>query len=474
MNRPALIFIAVLLAFLSPVRGGDNGISALGVLNRPLSKVEALNIAIDHNGTILPAKKDVEAAAGVAIQTRAIVFPKLANNAQYAAREDSLIEQNEHRNFGPVILDFPPPIGPLQSQVFELPKINNQAWYSDAIVTQSIYEGGRMLSAVRSARLINEQAVLAFQSVVADTLLSVSTAYDDVLRAAMQIQVRRDSVTFLRGYLGQTSDKYNAGSLPEFDVMRQSAEVGTAEADLVRATGDHRVAKQRLVELLGYDLPSSVSDDLPLNLTTPLVAHTYGKSLAQSLEEARGHRTEILALEKEERLRDEGIIDARAGYKPSVQAFAGYELTSRLQTRSAADELHGGVIGARLSWQVFDGFLTKGRVDEAIALRGKASEAKAETTRQVDLQVRTAWSDLRTARSVLDAQSGNVKTARRSLDLSNIRYSEGAGTQIDVLDAQSALTDAHGQYVDALRDYSVARARLIRATGADLQWSYAK
>ena len=88
-----------------------------------------------------------------------------------------------------------------------------------------------MLSAVRSARLINEQAVLDFQSIVADTLLSVSTAYDDVIRSAMQIQVRRDSVTFLRGYLGQTSDKYNAGSLPEFDVLRQSAEVGTAEAD---------------------------------------------------------------------------------------------------------------------------------------------------------------------------------------------------------------------------------------------------
>lgn len=81
---------------------------------------------------------------------------------------------------------------------------------------------------------------------------------------------------------------------------------------------------------------------------------------------------------------------------------------------------------------------------------------------------------LRTARAVLDAQSGNVRTAQRSLDLSQIRYNEGAGTQIDVLDAQSALTDAHGQYVDALRDYSVARARLIRAIGADLQWAYGK
>jgi outer membrane protein TolC len=107
-------------------------------------------------------------------------------------------------------------------------------------------------------------------------------------------------------------------------------------------------------------------------------------------------------------------------------------------------------------------------VDEAIARRGKASEAKAETTRQVELQVRTAWSDLRTARAVLDAQVDNVRTAQRSLGIAQVRHNEGAGTQLDVLDAQSALTEARGQYVTALRDHSVARAQLLRATGVDV------
>jgi outer membrane protein len=126
------------------------------------------------------------------------------------------------------------------------------------------------------------------------------------------------------------------------------------------------------------------------------------------------------------------------------------------------------VVGVRLSWALFDGFLTKGKVVEAKARRGKASEAKAETTRQVELQVRTAWSDLRTARAVLDAQVENVRTAQRSLEIAKARHNEGAGTQLDVLDAQSALTQARGQYVNALRDHSVARARLLRATGADV------
>jgi outer membrane protein TolC len=237
----------------------------------------------------------------------------------------------------------------------------------------------------------------------------------------------------------------------------------------VQAVGDYRVAKQKFVELLGYDLPNSATDDLPLNLTTPLDSRPYGKNLPAALAEALQNRTEIAALEKEELLRDEAIVVAKAGWKPSVQAFAGYQLMSRLQTRSFSDELHGGLVGAQFSWPLFDGFLTKGRVDEAQALRGKAGEAKAETTRIVELQVRTAWSDLRTARSVLDAQVVNVKKAVRALELADARYKEGAGTQIDVLSAQTALTDARGSYVDALRNYSVARARLLRATGSDLQ-----
>ena len=175
----------------------------------------------------------------------------------------------------------------------------------------------------------------------------------------------------------------------------------------------------------------------------------------------------MLRWKRKNSLRDEAIIVAKAGLKPSVQAFAGYQLTSRVLSRNAGDELHGGLIGAQVSLPIFDGFLTKGKVDEAVALRRKASEAKAETSRIVELQVRTAWSDLRTARSVLDAQVENVKKALRALELSQARYNADEGTQIDVLNTQTALTDARGSYVDALHNYSIARTGLLRATGQD-------
>ena len=70
----ALVCVLVLPAV---IRAGENGTSDVPVLRRPLAKVEALNIAIARNGTILQAKKDVEAATGVAIQTKAIVYPRV-------------------------------------------------------------------------------------------------------------------------------------------------------------------------------------------------------------------------------------------------------------------------------------------------------------------------------------------------------------------------------------------------------------
>jgi hypothetical protein len=121
----------------------------------------------------------------------------------------------------------------------------------------------------------------------------------------MQIEVRDASVTFLSALRDDTVNKYNAGALPHSDVLRQEVAVSNAVALQVQTVGDYRVAKQKFVELLGYNVPASVSDDLSLMLTTPLEAQPYGKSLETALVEAVQNRNEIATLEKEERLQKE-------------------------------------------------------------------------------------------------------------------------------------------------------------------------
>jgi len=102
-------------------------------LTRPLSKVEALNLALAKDGTIREARKEVEAAAGVAIQTRAILFPKLLGGASYSVRQDSLIETNEHPEIPALQLPIPAAAGggSMTIEGAKFPKINNQSWDAD-------------------------------------------------------------------------------------------------------------------------------------------------------------------------------------------------------------------------------------------------------------------------------------------------------------------------------------------------------
>ncbi len=432
-------------------------------LKRPLALVDVLNIAAVQNGNILQAKKDVEAAFGVAIQTRAIVLPQVVGSGQYEVIDDSLIAR---QTVAPQEISIPG-IGTLTTPGRQSPLTNNQTWNSNIQIIQNIYEGGRLVSAVKSAKLIREFAIYDYQTVVADNLLEVCIAYDDAQVAVQQIAVREAAIKYLTEQLDITQKRFNAGVLTEFEVLRAQVELTDAQPPLIVAQNEYIVAKQRLVELLGYDLAPSVANDLPLNLTTPLQAKPYPGELSESIIQAFANRSELAALRTLEKLRTEDVVKAKAGYKPSLQGFAGYNLTSNVYSRNAGDSLNGWSAGAQVSWALFDGLLTKGKVDEAVALQGKSKLKTDETARQVQLQVRTSWDDLRRAKSVVDALGMNIEKAVESLRLATVRYEAGTVTQLDVLNAQTTLTNTRAQYFQALRDYSVARSRLERSVGAN-------
>src|SRR4029078_9360478 len=112
-----------------------------------------------------------------------------------------------------------------------------------------------------------------------------------------------------------------------------------------------------------------------------------------------------------------------------------------------------------------DGSLTKGRVQEAKALAARAQVEIEDATRRIELEVRTAYSNFIEAKEVLESQLKVIDKAEEALRLAEARNSAGSGTQLDVLSAQTALTDARSTHIQALRDYSAGGARLARAMG---------
>jgi outer membrane protein TolC len=418
-------------------------------LKQPLTLADALNIAEAHNGNILKAKQDLEAQYGVAVQTKAIVLPKLQAAGNYRRVEEGRIETF---GGGPVFFSF-----------------NPQAWSVGVQVVQSIYEGGRLQSSLRSARLLREQAVLDYQTVIADMLLAVRIAYDDALLATNEILVREASVALLTKQLEDTRSRYEAGVVPQFNVLRAEVELANARPPLIRARNLYRITKQRLVNELGFSLPKSVMEDVPLQLAGRLEAEPYSIDLSNALAQALEKRTELAALRKVTELRKEGVKTAKASYWPSLQVFAGYGGQSKQFEDALSAEVHGWEAGARANWDLFDGLLTKGKVEQARALEARAGVELDDTTRRIELEVRTAYSTFIEAKEVLESQAKVNEQAVEALRLATARYEAGSGTQLDVLSAQTALTDARTVYVRALREYSVARSRLERAIGQSIK-----
>jgi outer membrane protein TolC len=418
-------------------------------LTRPLPLADSLNIALQQNPTILKAKNDLEASYGVVVQTRAVVLPQLQAIGQYKDTDRNAIESI--------------PIPGLASQP-------NQNWNAGVQIVQSIYQGGKLMAAVRAAKVTKEQALAQYQTTLADTLLSVRLAYYDILLAAEQITVNEASVSLLEKELEDQQHRYDAGTVPHFNVLRAKVSVANARPALIQARNNYRIAKNNLANLLGYNLPREIWENIPLNLTGTLDAAPYQINLSDALQQALAKRSELVALRKTEDLQKFNITDASSGYKPNLQVFAGYNWFNAQFTPPVDldHDINGWNAGAQVSWDIFDGLLTHGKVVQAKALYEKSKTAVDEEMRNVELEVRTTYSDFLEAQEVLESQKTVQAEAEESLREANARAAAGTGTQLDVLDAENSLTQARSTQVQALHDYDAARARFERAIGAEM------
>jgi outer membrane protein TolC len=256
--------------------------------------------------------------------------------------------------------------------------------------------------------------------------------------------------------------------VPRFDVLRGEVEVANAQPRLIRARNAYRIAKNNLATDLGYSVPVTVWEDLPLTLTDKLTADPMTVDLPTALTQAMEWRPELGALRKEEELRKEAVVAARAETKPSLGIYAGYGAhNSRFSDRFTRD-VAGPTAGVELSWNIWDGNLTRGRIMEAAARYKGIGADLDERSRRVALQVRTAYSSFLEAMQVLESQKKVQEQAEEALRLAVSRYDAGTSTQLDLLNAQTALTEARTTQVQALHGYAVARVRLQHAIGRDV------
>jgi outer membrane protein TolC len=130
------------------------------------------------------------------------------------------------------------------------------------------------------------------------------------------------------------------------------------------------------------------------------------------------------------------------------------------------DTSKGWIFGLTGTWAVWDSGATYGRVKQQRALLSEAKITYDDDVRQVELEIQQAASNLLQNRELIQATEKNVEQADEAVRLAKARLDAGAGTQLDVLNAQVQLTTAQSTRLQALFGYDSSLAEFDRVTGA--------
>ncbi len=417
--------------------------------HRALTLQGAISLALKQNPDILKSIHEIERTRGQVIEVRAQALPKIQATGTYTQYDPDLLTGG-----GSSISSTA-----TGSSTYSGVTVD-KTWRITLDVKQTIYSGGKVRAAMKIAELTEDTSHQLLRETVATVIARVRTQFYTALLNRELITVSEESIQLLSDELQDQQNRFAAGTVPRFNVLRAEVELANARPELIRSRNNYLISRLELGKTLGLD------GDEKLDVLGELRMQPHAVNLQKGIATARKNRAILKAQKDTIETEEHQITVAKSGYKPQLTASGGYEFMNNSSTRDLSNVTHGWYLGVTGTWAVFDGFETKGKVDQARARLASAKVNFSDSVQQVELEVQKAYAQAKVAREVIGSQVKVVEQAEEALRLAKERLAAGAGTQLDVLDARVALTKARTTQKQALSEYNVALAEYDRATGA--------
>jgi len=424
--------ISVLIAAALPASPRALGVPAYTI-------EQAVAVAQEHNPDILIACKKVLAARGGFIEARSGFLPSLTSNGLYDKRQTQSETSLRQEDYNAILK-----------------------------LEQNLYTGGAVTSQVAIAQLNIAKANCDLQEIVSRVTMDVRIAFNELLLNRAKVHVREDSVRVLEEELKNQQEQLSAGIVSKLNVERAEVALANERPELFNAQTELRNSYLRLAELFGTDLRAGAQAPR-FEIAGELQYRPSHADLNDCLARADVNRPVIKARQRDIEIEDRQYVLDRSAMRPHIRAFSGYEVYSERDPAVGQEFNYGGIVGINATWNIFDGFATKGRMQATRARREAAVEALAAARRSVASEVRSAFYDLQQADRVLETETQNVQTADEALEMSKSNFAAGLGTQLDTLQAASDVTRTRTTRLSAIYLHNVALARLAHACGSSAE-----
>lgn len=334
-----------------------------------------------------------------------------------------------------------------------LPFGQDHTWRAGIDVQQNVFDGGKTGAAIKSAKTGYRIAKLDENSRRAVVVLAIADAYANAVLADKLVGIGESSLQLAEKTLETAKLGFDQGSTAEFDVVRAEVTRDTQRTAVLRARANRDLAMLRVKRLLQLPL------DRPIQLTTDLTGDVA--PLATAIANVPKQPVSIARAREAVTAREAEVTSAKSTWFPQVSAFTSYGVVDYpTRFRPDSDWRTNWTAGVNVSLPLFTGFRRKATVDAAKANRRAATAQLADASAQVELDLKTAQTNVEVATAALQSNARSVDLARRAYQIADVRYKQGVSTYLELTDARIALDRASGDQASAAKDLQVARVRL--------------
>lgn len=423
MNKISAAFAAALMFFASPVCASVIDID------------EAVRLTLENNADLRSLRQEIVKAYAFKVQSDAAYLPSL--NAELSADRQRASQTSDGSE-------------------------RSSSRSATATLEQVIYSGGKNSALRAQAPQMKNIADAAARDGENSAAGEVYGRFYNVMLKKKEIEAEEAAVAVSEHNLLEVRKMAELGLANRLEIIRAEQQLASDTADLVTARGEHETA---IISLLNYmAMEPDPKCEVVGELYEPEITGDREKSLAL----AEASRADLLELKEELNYQRNQIRIEKSAMRPTVTAglSSGWENPYNGDDRSETDwraELS-------ISVPIFDRNVTRSAVISALAVLEQDRIALEQKEIDIKSDVETAWTEIETSLRSLRASEKALDLAKESLRLAQVGFREGVTPQLDLLEAQSTLTESQHEYNSALYDTLIAVVALKVTEGTIVEW----
>jgi outer membrane protein TolC len=413
------------------------------VISGKLAVQDCLKLALANNKSLQRITQEREIARGERLKSYSAILPGVGLTGEYRRLDE--VQS----------IKMPPVLG---GGSITMGDVDN---YSAGLaVTQPIFAGGSIPARLNSAKLFSLLTDETVRAAVQDVVYAAEHAYYDVLLSQHLVEISTDAVRSAKAHLDSVKQKRQGGIASDFDVLRAEVELSNFQAELIQNKNAINVSKAMLIKTMG------VSQDSDFVLSDELTYVPSKVAMEEAVEAAYRNRPDLLGKEFDIRVQREQLKIARSRYLPVISGYYSNTWSKPdPHTMMLIEWGHAWQAGLTATLPIFDGFSREGQIVSQKARLKQAQIGLVDAEETALFELTKSQLSIENATEFVESQRLNLTRAREGLRLAEVGYREGTNTQVEMIDAQAALTTAQANYYQAIYSHVIAKLDLQKAMG---------